>query len=72
MPLRSTAFCASLTWMKSSGEGAHHLEPTQAPPSPPGFFVRRAFAYIVGEYKASPFKGGSYVKGVKPADLAIK
>ncbi|OAI46434.1 hypothetical protein AYO44_11430 [Planctomycetaceae bacterium SCGC AG-212-F19] len=27
---------------------------------------------IVGEYKASPFKGGGYIKGVKPEDLAIK
>lgn len=27
---------------------------------------------IVGEYKASPFRGGGYVKGVKPEDLAIK
>jgi type 1 glutamine amidotransferase len=27
---------------------------------------------IVGEYKASPFKGGGFVKGLKPADHAIK
>jgi type 1 glutamine amidotransferase len=27
---------------------------------------------LVGEYKASPFKGNGFVKGVKPADLAIK
>jgi type 1 glutamine amidotransferase len=27
---------------------------------------------LVGEYKPSPFRGGGYVKGVKPADLAIK
>jgi type 1 glutamine amidotransferase len=27
---------------------------------------------IVGEYKASPFRGGGYVKGVKPSDLTLK
>jgi hypothetical protein len=27
---------------------------------------------LVGEYKPSPFRGGGFVKGVKPADLAIK
>jgi type 1 glutamine amidotransferase len=27
---------------------------------------------IVGDFKANPFRGGGYTKGVKPSDLAIK
>jgi hypothetical protein len=34
--------------------------------------AERSNVDLVGEYKASPFRGGGFVKGVKPGDLRMK
>ena len=62
--------------IRARPEPAVHVVYVPIPPAPVQERVTaispKANVDFVGEFKASPFRGGGFKKGVRPSDLAVK